>query len=195
MSPEEFIIFLGAGRSATTLDPATNPNSTHSLSANLLTVTGLGPTGLSRSVASYASGTHSFRFTVGQVNNTAVGLCLSTVVNNEFVGQTSNSIGVGYNMPGWIINGSFTGTSDAPLVNGHTYEMAADLNNRKAWMRDLTTGGFWNANASADPTTNSLGQSIMASGAVQVAVTAAAVGDSVTFDFANPNRPSGYTCW
>jgi hypothetical protein len=108
-------------------------------------------TGNARATAHHSSGKYYYEFLVNTSGNMQVGLCADALPLTEYLGQSSLlSIGVD-DISGWL---GATGTITAPaLINGHTYGMAIDLGAGKAWCKDITAGGFWNANAGADPVT------------------------------------------
>lgn len=95
------------------------------------------------------------------------------------------------------INGSF-GVSFGPLVNGDVIQIASDLDARLIWFRIPRISPNWNANASANPTTNVGGLSISSLvGALFPFAGMANAGDSWTANFgatpfANP-VPAGFT--
>lgn len=104
-----------------------------------------------RAIAYHASGKYYCEFTVDVTGDMQVGICNAVTPLTEYLGQdNTHSIGVD-DTSGWVGAGGIT---TAPgLINGHTYGLAIDINSKKAWIKDITAGGFWNANASADPVT------------------------------------------
>ncbi len=80
--------------------------------------------------------------------------------------------------------------------------MAIDIDNRAAWVIDITAGGQWNANATANPATNTNGATMTAplnSGNLYVAATVENSGDTVTFNFGGSpyvgSVPAGFGNW
>jgi hypothetical protein len=139
------------------LDPAKlGPTITLS-NANLTATQTAAATGNVRATAHHSSGKYYYEFLVNAVTgNMQVGLCADALPLTEYLGQSSLlSIGVD-ETSGWL---GATGTITAPgLIVGHTYGMAIDLSGSasglgKAWCKDITAGGNWNANAGSDPVT------------------------------------------
>jgi len=108
-------------------------------------------TGNARANAHHASGKYYYEFTVNVTGDIQVGLCSAGLPLSEYLGQ-NNAFSIGVDDSGsWFGAG---GTTTAPaLVNGHTYGMAIDINAGKAWCKDITAAGNWNADASANPAT------------------------------------------
>jgi hypothetical protein len=135
------------------LDPALlGPNIVLS-NMNLTATQSAAATGNTRAIAHHTSGKYYHEFTVNLTGSMQVGLCNPGLPLTEYLGQSSVfSIGVA-DTGGWLGAGS-SGTTTAPaLINGHVYGMAVDIDAGKAWCKDITAGGYWNANVSADPVT------------------------------------------
>lgn len=138
------------------LDPAKLGPTITLANANLRATQTAAATGNARATAHHSSGKYYYEFLVNATGNMQVGLCADATPLTEYLGENSLlSIGVD-DVSGWL---GATGTITAPaLINNHVYGMAIDLSGHaagtgKAWCKDITAGGFWNANASADPVT------------------------------------------
>lgn len=105
-----------------------------------------------RAIAHHASGKYYCEFTVDVSGDMQVGLCNAATPLTEYLGENNtHSIGVDDGGGGWVGAG---GTTTAPgLINGHTYGLAIDITSKKAWLKDITAGGLWNNDASANPVT------------------------------------------
>jgi uncharacterized protein YmfQ (DUF2313 family) len=98
------------------------------------------------------SGKFYYEFTANLVNNDGIGLANATEARDNVVGSTANSLA--NNMAAqWVFNGANLATSGVTLTTGHVYAMAIDVTNQLAWCKDLTAGGNWNQNSSANPAT------------------------------------------
>ena len=133
------------------LDPALLGSNIVLSNANLTATQTASATGNARAIAHHSSGCFYYEFTADVIGNMQVGLCNEDMPTNETLGQDSLvSIGVD-DGGGWIGAG---GTTTAPsLIAGHVYGVAIDIDAGKAWCKDLTAAGDWNANASANPVT------------------------------------------
>jgi hypothetical protein len=193
---------LDASPSTTTFDPA-NLGTGQALSNGNLTVTG-NTNAIARTVTNHNSGKYYAEITVNSLtgNNSIIGAVDSSASLNNYLGQTSDGFGA-YSGSGWITSGGGTTTSPA-FVAGHVYALAIDIGNSVGWIKDLTAGGNWNSNASADPATNSSGAGfggnmIPGSPAIYMAVTVGASGDSLTANFGGTSYvgtpPAGFVNW
>ena len=111
-------------------------------------------TGNTRANVHHNSGDYYHEFTVNVAGDGKVGICRAELPLTEYLGEDPGvSIGVD-DGGGWIGAG---GTTTAPaLIVGHTYGMATHIDGvggGAAWLKDITAGGYWNADASADPVT------------------------------------------
>jgi hypothetical protein len=189
----------GGAPASTTFDPV-NLGSTITLSGGNLTATGSGGNSLTRTLASHSSGKYYAEFTVGAATNIGVGVVAAAFGVNDYIGDGS-SVGTGY---GSAYLGSVSGTTTCDSIQtvGHTYGVAVDVGNRTMWVKDLTAGGNWNANVSANPATNTNGAILggtVATGAIFLAFTPGFNGDNATFNFGATayvgTPPSGFGNW
>lgn len=202
------IPLLGVGSSGgvaftTTLDPS-NLGSTQALSLGNLTVTGSGGNGIARSISNHSSGKYYCEVTCTTVDNAAIGVCDASMSVNSYLGAVGDSTGVFNGGSAYLGAGSWisgTTTVDGPVAS-HVFAIALDVGNLSLWIKDLTAGGNWNANASANPATNTDGAILnggLASGVLYAAATCANPGDSVTFNFGGSayggTVPSGFGNW
>jgi hypothetical protein len=173
-----------------TLDPAFILSSTVSLSAGNLRVTnGPGGNNVARSTAGHNTGKYYWEVTVTSVSNFMNGICSANAVNNTYMSSDGNTAGL-YGGSGWLGGGTLSGTTTGPDANltGHVYAFALDTGNKRVWARDVTAGGLWNANATADPATNVNGCNYSASNnlgstAVYASVSCNGAGDNVLYNF------------
>lgn len=193
------------GAPTTTLDPAKTGSAQILSNGNLTVSYTSGGDGSSLSIASHVSGKYYAEFTVGSAQtNTGFGFANSSLLfasgSGDFIGNTGGSLGMGYGSNTSWFGGGSGGTMTAPaIVATHTYGLALDMDNHAAWVKDLTAGGNWNANGTANPATNTNGVTFTISGAVFTGSTLGGSGDSVTFNFGatayTGTLPSGFGNW
>ena len=173
----------------TTLDPAFVNATGNTLSPDKLTVTCTSDGQWTvRSLAGHATGKYYWEVTITDDNNIIAGICSSTMVSNTYISSDARSGGP-YAGSGWI--SGFTGTTTSDTANLlDTYCFALDATNKTVWVKKLSpfTTGFWNANATADPATNTNGANFsslsdMGTANVYAAFSAGGSGDSATFNF------------
>jgi hypothetical protein len=195
---------LGVGgsgaRATTTLDPS-HLGSLVTLSNGNLTATGAGGNSSARSIANHTSGKYYCETTIGQASNSIIGVIDGTASLNDWVGDSPNSAGAGSSgFSGvWFTNASGTAIASPTLTAGHTYGLAVDMTNKSIWIKDLTGGGNWNVNASANPATNVGGQSLTSITTAYVGVTPSGGGDNMTLNFGASayvgTPPAGFGNW
>lgn len=204
---------LGCGRVAaaaasfTTWDPANTASELIPLSNGNLTVTGSTTDQRgTRSIASHSAGKYYHEVALNGGGFYTVGFCNSSYLMNGGSGLpgldgSSNSIGIDASGNYWRAaspTGSFTGWS-ANDVNG----FAIDFTNSLLWVKNITTGGNWNNNGSANPATGVGGVSItgISSGPYFVTVFVVAIGGTHTANFGATTyalaggAPSGFGNW
>ena len=147
------------------LDPAQLGPTIVLSNANLTATQTAASTGNTRAIAHHNSGDYYHEFTVNTAGDMKVGLCRAELPLTEYLGEDPGvSIGVD-DSGGWIGAG---GTTTAPaLIAGHTYGMATHIDGvggGAAWLKDITAGGNWNADASANPVTGVNGATFFVSG-------------------------------
>lgn len=113
---------------------------------------------------------------------------------NTFLGATATSWSNFAEGSAWA-NNALAATGGVTLVNAHRYQMCVDTDNDKVWIRDLTTAGSWDNNATSDPATNTGGRSFSMPNPVWVGLNTYSIGDSATFyfDSLTGSIPSGFT--
>jgi len=150
--PDTAVITAELGFGAVFLDPnLVGPNIFLS-NFNLTAIQTTATIGNARANAHQSSGKYYYEFTVDAAGDKQVGICTAALSLVEKLGQNSLvSIGVDDTL-GWMGAG---GVITAPVLSpGHTYGMAVDIDNGKAFCKDLTiVDGLWNENASSDPVT------------------------------------------
>ena len=182
-----------------TWDTATASNVTFS-GGNLVTTSAGGSTDHGAHVAS-ASGKTSGKYYFEIFFNTAagggdtglgIGTPTSTYAgmgNNATVGAFVFQSGATYS------NGSRTGIAIGVFLNGLTFSVAVDLDNREIWFRN-SSSGLWNASGTANPATNTGGINIPA-GTMVPFVTFNVSGNVWTANFGaaafSGAMPSGFT--
>jgi hypothetical protein len=188
--------------STTSLDPV-NIGPDQTLSGGNLTVTNnVGGNGIARSIANHSSGKYYAEVTFNVASNVAVGFVSGTDSLSAFL----EGVGVGTGYSNGIWGGSVSGTTTAPpisyLINGHVFGIAVDVGNRAAWIKDITAGSLWNADATADPASNVHGAILggsVGTGAIFLAETVGNVTDSMTFNFGATSYvgtpPAGFGNW
>lgn len=155
-----------AGKPATAfgavyLDPARLGPTIVLSNLNLTATQTAAATGNTRAIVSQVTGKYYHEFTVNVTGAMQVGLCDNAMPLTEYLGESAgHSIGVD-DGGSWL--GAGGGNTNAPaLINDHIYGMAIDLNAGKAWCKDITAGGNWNADASANPATGAGGATFFA---------------------------------
>ena len=136
------------------LDPAQLGPTIGLSNANLTATQTAAATGNTRATAHHNSGSYYHEFTVDVTGNMKVGICSADLPLTEYLGEDPTvSIGID-DSGGWI---GASGTTTAPaLIAAHTYGMATTIDGAggaAAWCKDITAGGYWNADASANPIT------------------------------------------
>lgn len=173
--------------STTTLDPAFVNGSFAALSNGNLTVT-CTSTGnnTARSVASHLTGLYYWEVTNAGAFADAIGICTAAQPNNTYVTADGKSAGV-YAGSGWLGSG-LSGTTTAPAVNvAITMGFALNATTKKIWVKDITNGGNWNANGTADPASGVNGCDFSASSDLGTAVLYVAVSVVNSTDAATVN--------
>jgi hypothetical protein len=177
-----------SGAATTTLDPAFT-NGAMALSNGNLTATHVSGNGVLRSIANHSSGKYYWEITVTvSANAPIMGICSSTEVNSTFLTSDGKSAAI-FSGSGWLSGGTLSGTTTAPNANlTHTYGFAMDATNKTIWVVDVTAGtGQWNANATANPVTNTNGANFSAASDLGTASLYPAItlsgSDSATFNF------------
>jgi hypothetical protein len=184
-----------------TLDPAALGSGVTLSNGNLTAEqTGAGGANNTLATAHHASGKYYYEFTVNaSLDNTQIGIANAATARSEYLGEIS-----GHSIGNYAAGGSWLGaggTTSAPfLINGQSYGVAIDLDNKKAWSKLVSMAGDWNRDASADPATGVNGATFASiSGEVYPAISLNDPGDKVTFNFGSlaylGTPPSGFADW
>jgi hypothetical protein len=124
-----------------------------------------------RTIASASSGKVYWEISVNDVDlggGQAIGIANSTfAVEATQLGEDGNSIGL-YGDGGVQYAGAALGANVDPFTTGDVVSVALDIGNGKIWFR--VNAGNWNANASANPATNTGGKTVSVTGALYAAV-------------------------
>lgn len=204
-----------SGTSPTTWDGA-NKNANVALSGGNLVATQNSATGTwcgVRGTTNYDSGLKYYELTISAYDNTnghLAGIMDSsqTFANGEYVGSTTSST---IHSMGWQIGtgdvyfrgSTLNGTQKGPVgaVN-HVIGFAINLNQGMWWVKDMTAGGNWNNNASADPTTGVLANYLLDNKNIYIGWSGDRVGgasDAVTLNVGatafTGTLPTGYSAW
>ena len=152
----------------TTFDPSfLGPDTTLS-GGNLISSVAFNASGvqeIARSVASHSSGKYYFECTPNPAPNTydaAFGIATSGTPAAQWPGvatEAANYLGSG--VTGWFVN-STTGLATTTVLQGDTVGIALDAGAKMVWQVVMHAGTVsnWNASGTANPATNSGGQSI-----------------------------------
>jgi len=191
----------------TTLNPSDESANVTLSNGNLTATFGSASDGAVRSTTSKTSGKWYVEFTPGGTFSGAddgLGIALAAA-SLTTIGTTAANAAVvfaGANPSVWF-NGAFTGTNLSPTGLGTLVGMALDLDNKKLWLINYSTGNAWNGNNTTNiPSTNTGGVDISAlfpgAGAF-VAVSADQSGASATVNFGATSfvhaAPSGFSAW
>ena len=146
-----------------------------------------------------STGKYYYEFTINNtLDNSVIGIANAVTALTEYIGQVAaNSLGI-FNST-WL--GATGGTITAPpFVIGHVYGIAVDLTAKLAWAKDITAGGNWNANGTANPVTGVNGASFSTvTGNIYPAVSLIHANDKITINFGATAYAgtllSGYSNW
>jgi SPRY domain len=187
-----------------TLDPSnTSANITLSngnLTATCNTTNNIG--NVSRTTTSHSTGKYYFEVTVvlavGSVTQ-GIGVINSTesVTNNALGFSGTNSIGYFTSNGAYYLNSVHTGNF-ASATTGDVVGVAVDLTNNNIWWR--TNAGNWNNSGTANPATNTGGQSISTlTGPLFAGIEADTVNGSLSVNFGATSYaftpPTGFGNW
>lgn len=116
-----------------------------------------------RATKSASAGKYYYEITNGAgISLSYVGVAASGVSLTSALGNSTNTVAYGSN--GNVnTNGSFS-AAIGTYTDGDRIDMALDLDNGKVWFRK--NGGNWNADGSANPTTNTNGIDINNNGTI-----------------------------
>lgn len=129
----------------------------------------------------------------------------AVATNNQYVGVDTHSTGVqaGLIGAGWQFSAvNNNGQPGFQQYGAHVLAFAVDFNVGLVWVKNLTSGGDWNNDASADPLTGKRGAAIVCAGAVYIAAAlyrASGVTDTVVLNTGGSaftgTKPTGYIAW
>lgn len=200
---------VGTPVTYTTLNPSDKSANVTLSGGNLACAFTSAADGGVRSVSSKTSGKWYVEFLPGATfagSDTGFGITLGTtsLATVGFAFASSGAVAPGANPPLWF-NGSSAGVNLQPTGLGAAVGMAVDLDNKRLWFNNWSTGGQWTGSLTAtasDPATNTNGLDISAvfpgTGAF-VFVCANNSGSSGTFNFGSSSFvgtvPSGFSGW
>jgi hypothetical protein len=193
--------FAASGGGTTTLDPANLGTSQALSNGNLTDSFVSGSDGLARSIANHSTGKYYCEFIYGHVGNNGVGIMDGSGSVNSYLYGTNHQFGTFFS-GAWSGSGLLGTTTADSFVATNVGALALDIGNQAIWIKNLSTAGFWNANATANPATNTNGcvfSGTLLSGTLYVTTQNSGASDNVTFNFGatayTGTVPSGFGNW
>ena len=179
-------------------------NLVYGQSGNLRATVISGSVGAVRSTTSKSSGLAYFEIQLGvgiTSGNTLIGIANASQSLTTYIGSSTNSFGVEWDNGRIYTNGSWS-VAVAASSPGNFLAFAIDFGNKKAWIKNLTTGSGWNNDVigNQNPATNTGGFSFSAmTGPFFIAISIGGAKDYVILNVgASPfagSLPSGYSPW
>lgn len=155
-----------------------------------------------RAIASHSTGKfyHEIVITVASnLGNVIPGICTAAASLAAIMWTTADGFGYQPNSGVLVINNAVLGVTAATAAVGDVISLAIDLTNLSAWIR--VNAGNWNNSGTANPTTNTGGQSLstLNAGPYFPYMNSRNTGDSATANFGGSayaqSVPSGFGNW
>ncbi len=194
----------GLGIAANTLPAVTfnalTSNATLSAGNLKATATATGGAGQqARSTTSRATGKFYIEFTPNVKAGTAI-VGLTSFLHTNATYQGNDNFAMGWFSTATIVWNNTNKATWNTYPVGHVVAIAVDLDNQLIWGKDITAGGNWNNNGSANPATGTLGVNFpLRALSWLVGVNPSTNADAVTVNFGatafTGTPPSGFIAW